>query len=68
MFSEPGDFEFNLGPAFRWRGTIYYSNGSEHDHTGEGTCPTYYDRSRGPKPYHRTGDEPRLNGVERIRI
>src|SRR5580704_14612853 len=25
---------------------IYYSNGSEHDHTGEGTCPTHYDRSR----------------------
>ena len=22
---------------------IYYSNGSEHDHTGEGTCPTHYD-------------------------
>jgi hypothetical protein len=25
---------------------IYYSNGSEHDHTGEGTCPTHYDRRR----------------------
>jgi len=25
---------------------IYYSNGSEHDHTGEGTRPTHYDRSR----------------------
>jgi len=25
---------------------IYYSNGSEHDHTSEGTRPTYYDRRR----------------------
>jgi hypothetical protein len=25
---------------------IYYGNGSEHDHTGEGTCPTHYDRNR----------------------
>src|SRR5260370_42419858 len=25
---------------------IYYSSGSEYDHTGEGTCPTHYDRNR----------------------
>ena len=25
---------------------IYYINGSEHEHTGEGTCSTHYDRRR----------------------